>query len=1211
MEEKKEIDNYKEVLGQHMESAQKDCEEFEKHEVIRTETYEQELLDLQSKCVIEENSKPRLTMELRDVPTELVDKLETRKTVQRLEKDFHLTECNKNRTESQALATSLVTAPGLWRDISMIEKQLRSDLEAIKKNEYVQNMRVDKIQEIVGRFEKMLERCHEQSQPPEELLAASQQVKDATTVADLLEKQNEKLENKLENVREQLIVEKQAARSANLSLWKMEKLLEEVTNEKNILQKRLQLNQDRIKKAQNDREEALRTCKSIEESKVKREDHIEELKQEISALKSDLKSQYERWGKTEREHMKCEMEINEYISNIKRLEESLTEYQDKLQQSQQKCEVLELENKRLNEEINEEKSQHIVTGDQVSSLQTQLKNHKNNYERLKYASTITNNQLIELETLLEKERESNKTNQRKLEELLIEKREDSENIIELRKHLRDEKAQRQAAELNGHNLSNKLERLKQNFENLQQELDARNQQLSLQMKALLKTMEDVNMLQKEKENVQTLNENYQHEMIILKEENTHILSDLFRVKDLVDPLSMDLKYTLSQNTKLQNELKEVRGILVEKDNFYLQREIKSEITLAQHKKLIDYLQLRLEDLSQKQKKKKTFAHKLFGNNHHASSSSSSASNREQNLDPNVIENSIIYQTLQEELKREKLRNKTLQEQLDEFQTNSNCAKSPLNEMEIQEQSIDNNQEMGSKKTLLKQTTIKSTFKAEDIQQELSADDRNIKKSKKKLYEIPSSASDQYLQLNHRFELALQEPHIDESECVICHKPILDGSLSWECKQCKQMARRRCLEDINMTCNESILSGKAANTDFMETMAEVPLASNARNDFDIDLPRKYSDEPKLNNQDGTSMSALQNSYKASLIFTVSIGNEVEVLCAYEMKESRILLLGCNTGIYAYHLKHHYLVHVFGTDAINFIAISELLAKAIFVTSNGDNLYQCDLRNLQCQTNACLKPSVLETSVSDLSLENRGTAEKWQLVQISEENELSSDTIAIAATSSRIIILKYYVKQQKFKPIRTLDTVTSVSSILFTPHTAIVSSNKFFEINLSTYESEEFIDTTDQCLLHTRDCNPIIAFRISKQEFLMCFMECGVFVNECGCRSRSYDIGWSYAPTGFLYRAPFLYVAHFQSIQIMRVHRSYSKDMTSDMNDTIRDLKKIHLAFYMPILLCNSDEHSVYILATQKDTGIQKIYHLDGLRTFKQHQSQDNIPSITIG
>ncbi|KAL9906405.1 citron rho-interacting kinase sticky isoform 1-T1 [Glossina fuscipes fuscipes] len=1258
------MDNYKELLSQQKQQAQKDREEFEEHKTHLIETYEQKLLQMREKLRFVRNSKSRLSMELRDVRTELNDNLNIRRSseeaklmteksnedilqrlnreieannelhktvenleqeMQRLQRDLQVAECSKNLTES-ALATPFETAPGSLTDISKIEDQLKVDLETAKENENVQRMRADKLQETVEKLQEMLEGCNEQCTSPVKPLAAPRQKKSTTNAGDLLEKKNEKLEDQLATLREEMIVERRAARSANLSLWRMEKLVEKLTNEKNTLERRMQLTEGRIKKAQHDREDALRLCKANEEAKVEREQRIEELKQEISALKYDIKRGNAMREKCEQERMKCKMEVIEHIANLKKLEENLAEHRYRTQPLSDKCKELEFENKRLIGQINDEKDRLLVIENQNSSLQIELQNQIKNYGRLKYACMITDKQLTEIEAMLEKEQASNKANQQKLKQLLSKKDQRLEIEAQLKKQLFDEKEQRQAAELNGENLNTRLEEQHQNIEHLQKELEATNQRLMLKTAELFHTQERVEILQSEKQNVLTRIENhareieiYTHEIEHLKEEKTGVITELFHAKEAANRLNMDLKDATTQILDLQNELKDVRGILEEKENFYLQREIKCETTLVQHKKLIDYLQLKVEDLSQR--KKKTFADKLFGSNTNANRSCPcSASSRKENLCPNVIENSIVYRTLHEELRREKLLNKTLKEQLDRSKLNKNWLRSPLKKVEKDEQSIDDAQGLEINKTI-KENATKSPVKKGKVQQEQS-DNQDLKKSMEKLHQISGSSSAKYLQLHHRFEQTRQESNIDASQCAVCHKALLVTSPYLECKVCKRVVHRKCRDDVNVPCDsiENILNDNAIKSDCIETMALEPSAPT-RTDLDTDSLGKYSYEAKLDNLDEANAAALQNSYNGSLIFTIPIKNEqgtsLEVACAYEMEENRILLLGCNTGLYAYHVKQQHLVHIAGIDAVSCIAISAPLAKAILVSSHGESLYQCDLRHLQSrsQANACLKPA-LEASILDLSFDNRGTAEKWQLIQVSEETEQPLDTVAIAATSSRIVILKYDVKQQKFKPVQALDTATSVSSILFTRHTAIVSSDKFFEIDLSTYGAEEFVDIADQSLSHSSTCQPVVALRISKQEFLLCFMECGVFVDEYGCRSRPYDINWGYTPTGFLYRAPFLYVAHFQSVQIMRVHRSYSKEMSdkyinADTNDAVHELKKIHLSFYMPTLLCNSGKHNIYMLAKQKEIGAQEIYHLDALQAFKlqYNGSQDTVSSIT--
>lgn len=453
-----------------------------------------------------------------------------------------------------------------------------------------------------------------------------------------------------------------------------------------------------------------------------------------------------------------------------------------------------------------------------------------------------------------------------------------------------------------------------------------------------------------------------------------------------------------------------------------------------------------------------------------------------------------------------------------------------------------------------------------------------------------------LETHHRFELALQEAKKDASSCLACGDPIMAGSPYWRCKECKDVVHRKCRSKVSDKC-----SSKAVET---------------------------FDGSSLNSLDTLESDQVSSgSYIGTLAYSGGGGhgdssdgshNElIEINCAYEVVEQKILLFGCNTGLFAYHVDTERLLHIAGIESVSSLSISPRLAKAIMVGADGEKLYQCDYRQLEsrCQsTIPCHKPS-LETSVIELPFANRKINEKWKLVQVSNETENALDSVAIAATSSRIVILKYDLKLHKFKPLRALDTATPVTSIFYTRHSAIVSSDKFYEIDLDNYAAEEFVDLADKSLHHTSNCQPFVAVRISRQEFLLCFAECGIFVDEFGCRSRPYDLNWVYAPTGFMYREPFLYVSHYQYVQIIRLHRSYSKQLANNGGTNVEsneapELQRLYLPHYMPTLLSASGETNVYTLSIEQQAGTQQIYHLDALQAFKNklNVSMETISSV---
>ncbi|XP_054085600.1 citron Rho-interacting kinase-like [Zeugodacus cucurbitae] len=1258
------MENYKEMLRQFKDQALADKEAFEKNKLQLSETYEQKLTELRSKLRNEKDSRSRLTLELREVRNEVDESISTSKSLQesklaieknndeilkrlnreleennslhaqnahleqqlestqktlqeqqleinRLERELNVAECSKNLAQSELAtqqSTPYETAPGSLTELHLIEEQLRADLEAAKENENVQKSRADKLQHIVEKLEEMLEKFNEQtlSQSPMKCAARGNENEHSvahnfpSSVGDMLEKQNEKLEDRLAAVREQMIIERQAARTANLSLWKVEKQLEEAIAEKKMTQRRMELTEDKIKKIQAEKDEALRQCKTAQSETNQRDERIRELRDEICALKREVMKEHRMWEKAEQERMQCKSEIIEHISNVQKLEERLSELSQKLQQTQQKNDAILLENTKLQRELNEERERSNTASDASSHIQIELKNLQDNYERLKYACTITDSQLTEVESMLEVEQNRNKTLQEMLDKLNIALRKKEDAMAQLRKELSDEQAQKCASESRVQALNTEIGECAENLAQTQKKLVAQQQQLMDQTNHLFQSQERVEVLTNETSNLQTINENHERELTLLKEENARILSELFHTKEHCERLQQELRDALENSNELHAEIAELQEIMAEKESFYVQRDIKSEATLAQHKKLIDYLQLKVEDLSHK--KKLTFAEKLFGSGAH------STAGKKENISPAAVETSILYRTLKEELRREKQRCKTLQDQIDKLNGVTQNAggltggmRSPLKCVVKNEENI----QSGANKTV---GTLPKTSRKQ-IEGDTNGTTSNV--------QIRNEAA------HHRFELALQETNTCDNMCIACKKPLIAGSPYWKCKECKISAHRKCRGDVHTTCGSQI--------DQVALISQPNVTQDTEDQSDIDSLSKYSYEGKLDEIDGTTDSrsdVTHCEYSGNLIFCVEQQHNsenlepLEINCAYEIEEQKILILGCNTGLFALHIQQpQRLMHIAGIDSVSCIAVSLPLAKAVLIGARGESLFQCDFRQLlsRSQSSSPYVKNSLEASVLDLPFCNRATNEKWQMVKISNEADNALDSVAIAATSSRIVIMKYDLKQQKFAPVRALDTATPVSSILFTRLTAIVSSDKFFEIDLETYAAEEFADLSDHALSHIHNCQPVVALRISSQEFLLCFMECGIFVDEYGCRSRPYDLNWEYTPTGFIYREPFLYIAHFQSVQILRIHRSYTKelvnvnhmkDMDADVDDSCPSFKRIYLRFYMPTLLTESGKLNIYMLAIQKETGLQQIYHLDSLQAFRQklNESLETISSI---
>lgn len=268
----------------------------------------------------------------------------------------------------------------------------------------------------------------------------------------------------------------------------------------------------------------------------------------------------------------------------------------------------------------------------------------------------------------------------------------------------------------------------------------------------------------------------------------------------------------------------------------------------------------------------------------------------------------------------------------------------------------------------------------------------------------------------------------------------------------------------------------------------------------------------------------------------------------------MFLGCSNGLFSYQQEDDQIVQIKGITNISYFSINPNLTKSIIIGDNGENLYECDMRilmNKSQQFNRSLLEPKLSIQPIDLTVANRCGDEKWLIAEIHGTTEHLNDAIAIAATNSRMVILKYDAKMGRFKPVRSLDTVTAIKAILFTQHSAIVACDKFFEVDLNSYVAEEFLDMSDISLRPTKHTQPMNVFRINSREFLLCFRDYGVFVDEYGLRAREENLDWIHSPVEFYYKNFLLFIIHEEMVQILRINNStkkHEKDMLTDNNQT---------------------------------------------------------------
>lgn len=283
-----------------------------------------------------------------------------------------------------------------------------------------------------------------------------------------------------------------------------------------------------------------------------------------------------------------------------------------------------------------------------------------------------------------------------------------------------------------------------------------------------------------------------------------------------------------------------------------------------------------------------------------------------------------------------------------------------------------------------------------------------------------------------------------------------------------------------------------------------------------------------------VSALENCLKEAQKYNgkelLLIKDNIDVNCITDVLEQTILL-GTDKGLFTYF--NNNLVHINGFTSVHQISLITNINMAIMIVNTNRILIKCDLNHLKdvAQCAPCTNPSL------NYSIINVNNLNGFHIFETSMENK---QLILGVATNKKVIVLIYERNELTFKPLRILDTAEPSSCLLFTEHSLIIGADKFFEVDLITYEADELLDASDHKLSHAVMCSklgsfPLAIIRISKNplEYLVCFKEFASFIDEYGRSTRESDLKWSQLPVAFHFHSSYLYVVTYLSIEIIKI------------------------------------------------------------------------------
>lgn len=486
---------------------------------------------------------------------------------------------------------------------SEMETQLKKDLVLAKESEHEQRLRANSLEEMVKRLETVIERVSKQG---------------ISGVEELLERKNEKLEEKLTNVQEQATVERQASRSAHLQLWKLEKELESVKSERQRLEAEM-------KKSQIEKEDLSRKVKENRITARNREERITELQSDLATLKNEIQVERSRWETVEKERNKEKSQIVNQNTKIHKLEIDLDECRSKMSMFEQQRNALTLENKQLTLKLRKENEELEEALDNLTKCEQNYETLQQNHEMLKSVCSLMETQLTELEEMYNMQLEQNKEKSATIDQLWDDVRDRDGKLLKLQQEIRDEKCQKMSINQKSTEMTTEFTKLADELDECKQKLAVLQQDLSDKIECLMKSEELVEVQKEEIQSLTRVKQSLDREMKIIKEEHSKQLTELYISKENYQKLHLEYNMLHENHHDLRKELEQLNGTMSELNKYHVQREIKSEATQSQYKKLIDYLQKRVDELSQK--KKKTLAEVLFGSN------SGNSTSKKENIPP--------------------------------------------------------------------------------------------------------------------------------------------------------------------------------------------------------------------------------------------------------------------------------------------------------------------------------------------------------------------------------------------------------------------------------------------------------------------------------------------------------------------------------------------------------------------------------------------------
>lgn len=241
------------------------------------------------------------------------------------------------------------------------------------------------------------------------------------------------------------------------------------------------------------------------------------------------------------------------------------------------------------------------------------------------------------------------------------------------------------------------------------------------------------------------------------------------------------------------------------------------------------------------------------------------------------------------------------------------------------------------------------------------------------------------------------------------------------------------------------------------------------------------------------------------------------------ENEILLLGAIEGLFVFDMrdKYEYALKrkLEGIDSVYQMAVLKNLGYIVMIEGLNRNLTLFELEGVRTG-------SLNFRSVSDVLGCHLFSAQEPFLCTA------TSETVAL-----------YQWQGDTFTVLKVIDTCEPCSCIHFASNRAVFGADRFYVLNIDSLTVKEFLNSSDASLaglvyeVSQFHSFPVAILQVAPpnqpEEYLVCFHELGVFVDHNGQRTRSEDMKWSRLPLSFAYSLPYLFVTHFNSVEVVEI------------------------------------------------------------------------------